>query len=69
MGEVLEMNDAPPPPPPIATIELPDPRGPITEDFKRGACYVARIVNKEWQNAATAEIIIMIPGGQFACRK
>jgi hypothetical protein len=64
----VPMNDAPPPTIGPSITELPDPRGPINDDFKRGACYVARIANKEWGNAP-AVIIITIPGGRFTCEK
>lgn len=56
------------PPPAIGMMELPDPRGPITEDFKRGACYVAKIVTRGGRSL-TATITISIPGGEFGCEK
>jgi hypothetical protein len=46
-------------------IPLPDPRGPITEDFERGACYVVRMANKP-ENLAegvTITSFIMLPNG------
>ncbi len=59
------------PPPTIGTItiELPDPRGPINDDFKRGACYLVTLDRKMGLILPGTKITISVPGGQFECKE
>lgn len=65
------MTDMTPPPiPPIGAVELPDPRGPINDDFKRGVCYTALLVAHPPVMPEGTIITITLPnGGKIECRK
>ena len=50
----------------IGAVPMANPGGPITPDFERGACYVAKLVNPI--HTGLTRLAITIPGGaHFEC--
>lgn len=60
------MTDAPPPA--IGAVEIPDPRGPVSDDFKRGVCFIVRMMKNEGALPHKAIITIDVPKGYFKCQ-